>query len=154
MAVLVFLLLFVVLPLTEIYVFVQVSQEIGFGYALLLVVAISFVGVWLVKHEGLRVWARFNQQIAAGQVPAKEVVDGVLLLLAGVLLLLPGFISDAFAVLLIFPPTRALVRRLLLRRKLRNPPIIVTYGPGSTTPRVLPGDVIDVQEHQEEDTDG
>lgn len=110
----VFMLLFV--PIVELYVIVQVAQEIGVLYTLLALILVSLVGVWVVKHEGLRVWTRFQQQIAARRVPSRELADGVMILIAGVLLVLPGFVTGAIGALLLLPPVRALLRPLMLGR--------------------------------------
>lgn len=109
-------LLFLVLPIVELYVIIRVGQEIGALYTIGLLLVISVVGAWLAKREGLGVWRRINQQIGAGTVPGAALVDAFLILLAGALLLTPGFITDVFAVFLLLPPSRALVRRTLRRR--------------------------------------
>ena len=112
----VLLLLFIVVPLIELYVMVQVGQEIGALSTIALVVVISVVGVWLAKTQGLSVWRRTRQQLSAGTVPAAELLDGFLILVAGVLLLTPGFITDILGIALLLPPSRALVRGLLRRQ--------------------------------------
>lgn len=84
------LLLFVVVPIAELYTIIRVGASIGFLNTLALIIAVGFVGSWLVKREGMRTWVRFNQTLASGQIPAKEMVDGVLILGAGALLLTPG----------------------------------------------------------------
>ena len=109
-------LLFLVVPIVELYVIIQVGQEIGALNTIGLLLVISFVGAWLAKREGLGVWRRLNAQMAAGQVPAGEIVDGFLILLAAALLVTPGFLTDVLAIVLLIPPTRALVRRALRRR--------------------------------------
>lgn len=109
-------LLFLVVPVVEIYLVIQVGQEIGALNTVGLLLLISVVGAWLVKREGLGVWRRLNAQLAAGQVPGNEIVDGFLILLAGALLLTPGFVTDAVGLLALFPPTRATVRGTLRRR--------------------------------------
>jgi len=109
-------LLFLVVPIVELYVIIQVGQEIGALYTIALLLVISVVGAWLAKREGVGVWRRLNQQVAAGRVPGAELLDAFLILLAGALLLTPGFISDVLAIFLLIPPTRALVRRVLRRR--------------------------------------
>jgi UPF0716 protein FxsA len=105
--------LFVVVPLVELYVMIQVGQEIGALRTVALLVAVSVVGAWLAKREGLSVWRRMRAQISAGQVPAAHLVDGALILLGGVLLLTPGFVTDVLGLVLLLPPTRVLVRRVL-----------------------------------------
>lgn len=109
-------LLFLVVPVVEIYLIIQVGQEIGALNTVGLLLLISVVGAWLVKREGLGVWRRLNAQLAAGEVPGNEIVDGFLILLAGALLLTPGFVTDAVGLLALFPPTRATVRGTLRRR--------------------------------------
>ncbi|MBK5222123.1 MAG: FxsA family protein [Acidimicrobiia bacterium] len=120
-------LLLVVVPILELYVIVQVAQSIGVVETIALLVAMSVVGAWLVKAQGLAVWRRFNETMLSGQVPHREIVDGALLLLAGALLLAPGFTSDAFGLVLLFPPTRALVRGVVLSR-FRAGQAITTFG--------------------------
>ncbi len=109
-------LLFLVVPIVELYVIIQVGQEIGALNTIGLLLLISVVGAWLAKREGVGVWRRLNQQVSAGRVPGAELIDAFLILLAGALLLTPGFISDVLAIFLLIPPTRALVRRVLRRR--------------------------------------
>ena len=105
--------LFVLVPLAELYVMIQVGQEIGALPTIGLLLAVSIVGAWLAKREGLGVWRRMRASIDAGQVPAAHLVDGVLILFGGALLLTPGFITDVLGFVLLVPPTRALIRRML-----------------------------------------
>jgi UPF0716 protein FxsA len=109
-------LLFLVVPIVELYVIIQVGQSIGVLETIGLLLVISFVGAWLAKREGLGVWRRINQQVETGRVPAAELLDAFLILLAGALLLTPGFVTDVLAIFLLIPPTRALIRRTLRRR--------------------------------------
>lgn len=122
--------LLVVAPLVELYVIVQVSGAIGFLSTIALLVVIAAIGAALVKAEGLRVWRRFQEQVDAGQVPEREIVDGVLILVGGALMLAPGFVSDVIALLLVVPFTRAVFRSLLLRRRgsTRVRVVRATYG--------------------------
>jgi UPF0716 protein FxsA len=106
-------LLFVVLPLVELYVIVQVGHVLGILPTLGLLLLVSFVGAWLVKREGVRAWAAFRAAMVEGRVPARETADGALVILGGALLLTPGFVTDVFGALCVLPPTRALVRRAL-----------------------------------------
>src|SRR5262249_22729534 len=105
------------------------------------------VGVWLVRHEGFVIVGRIRQQLDRGRVPGAELVEGFLLLVAGLLLIIPGFVSDAVGLLLVFPPTRALGGRLLQRR-FRSRVAVYGLGPASDRvfggPRNGPDDVIDV----------
>jgi UPF0716 protein FxsA len=108
--------LFIVVPMVEIYVILQVGHVIGTFDTLALLVLVSIAGAWLTKHEGFRVLERLRAQLEAGRVPAAELVDGVLVLGAGVLLLIPGFVTDAIGLVVLFPPTRVLLRRYLRHR--------------------------------------
>jgi UPF0716 protein FxsA len=115
MVLLVLFVVFIVAPLVELYVIVQVAQEIGVLETIAALIVISFIGAWLVKAAGLSVLVRTQQQLAAGRMPTNELVDGGILLFAGAMMLAPGFISDVIGIFLVLPPTRALVRRLVLR---------------------------------------
>ena len=112
--------LFIIVPIVELAVFVQVSDLIGFFPSLVLVVSFSLAGAWLVKREGLGVMRRAQSQLQRGETPAVEIVNGVLILVAGALMLFPGFVTDVLGLVLLVPPTRALVRIVLMRRFERN----------------------------------
>jgi UPF0716 protein FxsA len=109
------LLLFVVVPIAELYVIVQVAQGIGIGWTLLLLVADSILGTVLMRAQGRATWRRFRAATQAGRVPATEVIDGALVILGGAFLLAPGFITDVLGFLLLLPPTRAALRGVLVR---------------------------------------
>ena len=127
----VLLLVFILLPIAELYTIIRMSGAIGFFNTLGVMILIAIIGSWLVRREGFRVWNRFNDAVAAGQVPAREILDGVLILGAGALLLTPGFLSDVFGLLMLFPPTRIMFRSYLLRRSRRGSMIFRTWrGPG------------------------
>src|SRR5882762_6028649 len=112
----IFALLFIVIPLVEIYVAVQVSHVIGAVNTIGLLLLVSIVGVWLTKYAGFGVISRIRQQLEAGRMPTNELVDGGLVLTAGVLLVVPGFVTGVLGLLLLFPPTRMLARGALKRR--------------------------------------
>jgi len=116
MPLLLLVLLFVVVPIAELYVIIQVGQEIGALPTIAILVADSLLGSMLLRSQGRGVWRRFNEGIAAGRPPAREVLDGVLVIFGGALLLTPGFLTDVLGILLLLPPTRAVVRKLLVRR--------------------------------------
>lgn len=109
-------LLFVAVPFVELYVILQVGHAIGVLNTIGLLILVSVVGAWLVKHEGLAVVHRARVQMLDGRVPATEVIDGVLVLFAGALLITPGFLSDVLGVVLLLPPSRAAVRAYARRR--------------------------------------
>jgi len=108
-------LLFIVVPIAELYVIIQVGELIGVWPTLLLLLFDALLGSWLLKHQGRNAWRRFNQALAERRIPAKEVADGFLVILGGALLIAPGFITDFFGVLFLIPPTRAVARRILHR---------------------------------------
>jgi UPF0716 protein FxsA len=108
-------LVFFVAPLVELAVIVQVADTIGVLNAIGLLVVVSILGAWLAKREGLGTLRRIQAATNRGELPGREVADGALILLAGALMIAPGFISDVLALLLLFPPTRALARRGVLR---------------------------------------
>ena len=103
-------LLFVVAPLVELYVIIQVAQVIGGWETIALLILESIIGAWLLKRQGLSTLARISKALDEGRVPGKEMVDGFLLMVAGALMLAPGFVGDVIGYVLLFPPTRARVR--------------------------------------------
>jgi UPF0716 protein FxsA len=107
--------LFLVVPFVELFVLLQVGQAIGVLDTIVLLVLVSIVGAWLVKREGLGVLRRAQARAAAGAVPGRELVDGVLILFAGALLLTPGFVTDVVGILLLLPPVRAALRGSTVR---------------------------------------
>lgn len=109
------LLVFIVVPIAELYVIIQVGELIGVVPTLLLLLLDAILGSWLLKHQGRSAWRRFNQALAERRMPGKEVADGFLVILGGALLIAPGFITDIFGVLFLLPPTRAVARRVLRR---------------------------------------
>ena len=114
---------FILVPLAELAVLIAVGDWIGLVPTLVLLLVVSVAGAWLAKREGLAAWRRFQLALADGRMPTVEVADGAMILLAGALLLTPGFLSDVIGVLLLLPPTRAIARRQLPRlaeRRLRR----------------------------------
>jgi UPF0716 protein FxsA len=124
-------LLFIVVPIAELALLIQVGQLIGVWWTILLLIADAMLGSWLLKTQSRAAWRRFNDALADGRVPHREVVDGVLVIFGGVLLLTPGFITDVFGLLFLFPPTRVLLRGLLVRRGALK---LVGAMPGTATP--------------------
>lgn len=123
--VLLLLLVLIALPVVELAVIVQVAGEIGVLDTLVLLVLVSMIGVWLAKRAGLGVVRRFREAQLAGRVPDREAADGALVALGGLLLLLPGFVSDVMGILLLIPPTRAAVRTIALRHVARRSGVVV-----------------------------
>lgn len=117
MPLLALLVVFIVLPLAELYVILEVVGPWldWYGTVALLVVD-SILGSLLLRAQGRAVWRRFNAVMAEGAVPHREVIDGVLIIFGGAFLITPGFITDIIGLILLIPPTRAVVRRILARR--------------------------------------
>lgn len=103
----------VLVPIVELYFIVQVGQGIGVLPTLVLLVALSLLGGYLLRREGTRTWRAFRAALSAGRLPAAEVADGALVIFGGALLLTPGFATDAFGLLCVLPPSRAVLRRIL-----------------------------------------
>ncbi|MGO4598351.1 FxsA family protein [Terrabacter sp. 2RAF25] len=102
-----------VLPIIEIVVVVAVGQAIGGWPTFLLLVATSLLGAWLIRREGAKAWRALEQAVRSGRMPAREIADGVVVLVGGSLLLAPGFVSDVLGLLLVLPFTRPVARSML-----------------------------------------
>jgi UPF0716 protein FxsA len=107
--------LFILVPLLELYLILQVGDWIGILPTLALLVADSVVGSMLLKSQGRQVWRRFNEATAAGRIPHSEIIDGVLIIFGGAFLITPGFFTDIFGLLFLLPPTRAAFRKAVRR---------------------------------------
>jgi UPF0716 protein FxsA len=103
----------IVLPIAELYVIVRVCELIGVAPTLVLLLAGSMLGVLLLRHQGRGAWRRFNAALAARRFPGREVADGLMIAAGAMLLVIPGFITDVFGLILVIAPTRALCRRLM-----------------------------------------
>jgi UPF0716 protein FxsA len=114
MIVLLFVLLFIVVPILELWLILQVGSMIGVMPTIALLLIDSLLGAWLVRSQGGAVWGRFRRAVDAGRIPADEVVDGFLVVLGGTLLIVPGFLSDLVGLCLVAPPTRRPLRRRVL----------------------------------------
>jgi len=108
--------MFVIVPIAELAIIIQVGQALGLLPTIALLIADSVLGSLLMRSQGRATWRRFNEALQTGRVPAAEVLDGGLVIFGGACLLTPGFITDGFGLLLLLPPTRAVLRRLLVRR--------------------------------------
>jgi UPF0716 protein FxsA len=135
---------FIGVPLIEIWVLIQVSQVIGPWWTILLLILDSLFGTWLIKREGARAWQALQVALESGRMPARELADGALILIGGTLMLTPGFVTDAFGILLILPFTRPVARRLLTqvvtRRLLAGQTARPGPGPGGP---VVRGEVVE-----------
>jgi len=131
--------LFIVVPIAELYVIIQVGQWIGVVPTLVLLLADAVLGSMLLRHQGRGAWRRFNEALAARRFPGREVADGVLIVIGGTLLLTPGFITDVFGIFLLLPPTRAIARRLLKRMTIGRFAVVSVGGGGFGGPPPGPG---------------
>jgi len=138
--------LFVVMPIIEIYVIIQVGQVIGAWWTVVLLVVDSIFGAWLIKHEGGRAWRDLVETLENGRMPATELADGALILVGGTLMLTPGFVTDALGILLILPFTRPVFRRALAAVVARRLTLRDVNRPGPQSPGqgpVIRGEVVD-----------
>jgi UPF0716 protein FxsA len=142
-------LLFLVIPLVEIFFLIQVGQVIGAGWTVFFVVATAVLGAFLLRLQGFQTLHRAQSSMARGELPAMEMLEGLCLLVSGALLLTPGFVTDSFGFLLLVP----LVRRMLIAQVLQNSQAIFTsrssthfYNRQSSTYRddsIIEGEVVD-----------
>ena len=157
---LVLFLIFVVTPIVELVVIVQVAGSTGVMNTIGLLVLVSLVGAWLVRREGLGILRRAQAELAEGRMPGRELVDGLLVLLAGALMLTPGFVTDAVGLALLLPPVRAILRMVATRRLSRSVDAGRTRwtfgmrsGDGGFTTGPADGPILDV-DSWEDGTDG
>ena len=134
-------LIFILVPLAELYVIIQVGNAIGLIPTLVLLLADALLGSMLLRHQGRAAWIQFNRALAENRLPHKEVFDGILVIMGGALLLTPGFITDIFGLILLIPPTRAIVRGItsrIVRRRMAMGATMWTMGRGQRPPRQAP----------------
>ena len=110
--------LFIVLPLLDLWLLSALAGDscLGVGFAVGLVISTGLIGASLAKRQGLTAWRNFNREIGQGVLPADAMLDGVLILLAGAVLITPGLITDVVGLTLLMPPIRFLVRRRLVKK--------------------------------------
>ncbi len=143
-------LVFIVMPIIEIAVAVKVADVIGGWNTIGLLVATSIIGAILVRHEGFLVMQSIRRQLDRGRMPGRELVDGALVLTGGVLMVVPGFVTDVIGLALLFPPTRVLARGVVVRRFRNRVEVYAPrdgndgYGHNGRNRRDGPDDVIDV----------
>lgn len=157
--------LFLIVPLLELWILIQVGQQIGAGPTILLLIAMSIAGAILAKREGLAVWKRFRSALSRGEVPSTEIVDGVLVLFGAALLLTPGFLTDILGIVLLIPVTRAGVRRVVMKSGgwlvAKRFPFLIPLGlirnrtrnVKARTVNIEPGDPVDGQRQDGADRD-
>ncbi|MGH3982561.1 MAG: FxsA family protein [Pseudonocardiaceae bacterium] len=141
------LLILLVAAIIELAVLVAVGKAIGVLATIGLLILASLVGVALLRHEGARTLVAFREALHTRRPPHRELIDGMLIAAAGVFIVLPGFVSDVLGLLLLLPPTRALVRRRMLRSAVRHTGTNHTgtnhTGTNHTTARFAPGAVVE-----------
>ena len=115
------LLAFILVPIAEIAVFIEAGKIIGLGWTLALVVATAVAGTWLLRRQGLQALAQTQARLNRGELPVGEMFTGLCLLVAGALLLTPGFLTDSVGLLLFVPPLREALGGFVLRRLVRSP---------------------------------
>jgi UPF0716 protein FxsA len=143
MAVLLFL-VFVIVPVLEIWILIEVGQVIGAWWTVALLLADAMLGTWLVRREGRRTWRALRETVNGGRLPDRELADAGLVLVGGTLLVTPGFLTDVVGIFLVLPMTRPVARRLLAWFVARRFAVLM-QPPGRTRsqqdPRVIPGEV-------------
>ena len=123
--------IFIVVPIAELYVIIKVGEAIGLVPTLVLLLLDAVLGSMLLRHQGRAAWIRFNRALAEGRLPHKEVFDGVLVIMGGALLLTPGFLTDIVGLVFLIPPTRALIRAVsgrFVRRRLALGETVWSFG--------------------------
>lgn len=133
------LLALILWPIAEIYVVVKVAEALGVLITILLLIASWPVGRWALRSQGRAAWRRLGDAVAAGRRPGPEVLDGALILAGGVLMLVPGFITDALGALLLLGPSRRVMRALLARNLQSR--LVVRAARAGREPRPDPYDV-------------
>lgn len=141
---------FLVVPVLEIYVIIQVGEVIGGWETVFLLLAESLLGAWIVKREGRRAWQMLRETLASGRMPDRQLADAALILVGGVLLLTPGFLTDFLGFLCVLPFTRPAVRRMLTAYAARKVGVVTPFPQGFATPQrpqepggVVQGEVLD-----------
>ena len=134
---------FLVVPIVEIYVLIQVGQVIGPWWTVLLLVADSLFGSWLLKREGVRAWRALQAALTEGRMPTQELADAALIVAGGTLMISPGFVTDAFGLFAILPFTRPFARRLLAAFVARRLVVIRDARRPGPPDDVVRGEVVD-----------
>lgn len=135
------LLVFLLVPIIELGLLIWVGGQIGFWPTMGLIILTALAGSWLAQREGLAVWRRFQSRLASGQMPGKELTDGLIILFSGALLLTPGVLTDVVGLLGLFPPSRAAIRAFVSRRMQRGlvDGNLHVYSFGGRSPSTTPG---------------
>jgi UPF0716 protein FxsA len=142
------LLLLIIWPLAELLVAIKVAEAIGVLATVLLLLVSWPLGIWLLRTEGRGAWQRLGGAVSAGRPPAKEVVDGALIVAGGFLLIVPGFITDAVGLVLLLAPTRSLARRGIVRNFQSRFVVRATQFTGDARPYDVDSTATDVDSAQ------
>ncbi len=126
--------IFIVVPIVELYVIIQIGSLIGVWPTIALLLADALLGSLLLRHQGRGAWRRFNEALAERRFPGREVADGLLIAIGGTLLLTPGFVTDILGLVLLIPPTRAIVRHLMRGYVSRRFIVVGGAAPGRSAP--------------------
>ncbi|GAB6256527.1 FxsA family protein [Peribacillus sp. N1] len=110
-----FLMFIIAMPVVEIIVLLLSGNLIGFWPTLFLIVATGLIGAYLAKRQGMETWKKAQEQIRYGMMPGNEIIDGICIFIGAALLLSPGLISDMMGLILVFPPTRNLLKPIVIR---------------------------------------
>jgi UPF0716 protein FxsA len=114
------LLLFVTVPLIELYLLLQLADATSAGLTFLIVIATGIIGSWLAKREGVMAWRKFHAALGEGRMPSHEIQDGLMIIFAAALLLTPGLLTDFVGFALLIPFGRNLIRKYLLANSVRG----------------------------------
>ena len=134
---------FLIVPIVEIYVLIQVGQVIGAWWTVLLLIADSIFGSWLLKREGVRAWRALQTALTEGRMPARELADAALIVFGGTLMISPGFVTDVFGLLAILPFTRPVARRVLTTVVARRIVVVRDAHRPGPPDDVVQGEVVD-----------
>ncbi len=134
-------LLFLIIPIIEVYFLIEVGGIIGAGWTILLVVLTAIVGVNLLRQQGISTLLRANQVMSQGQIPAMEMMEGLFLAVGGALLITPGFFTDAIGFICLIPLTRrGIIRYLLLNSAIRSSYTVHQESREQRGPRTIDGE--------------
>lgn len=145
------LLLFIVVPFVELALLLKIAEVTGWLHTLILVVVTGVLGTWLARSQGLKTYYKIQQSLSAGQMPTDSLIDAAMIFVAGALLLTPGILTDLFGFSLLFPLTRHLYRRWLVKKFKSSFKVQTSFG--SSQPQQA-SEVIDsyvVEHHQDTD---
>jgi UPF0716 protein FxsA len=134
---------FLIVPIVEIYVLIQVGQVIGPLWTVLVLIADSLLGSWLLKREGVRAWRALQLALTEGRMPTRELADAGLIVFGGTLLITPGFVTDVFGLFAILPFTRPFARRLLTAFVSRRVLVVRNERRPGPPDDVVRGEVVD-----------